>query len=86
MASSLCLGWIADGPDFDLERGRQLLERDRQLRHLLIGDWVPLLPYNVKPTEWMASQYYRADLDEGMILVFRHAESPSRLLKCPCTA
>ncbi len=76
MASSLCLGWIADGADFDVERGKQLLSRYRELRHLLVGDWYPLLPYTTRPTEWMAAQYHRADLGEGMIIVFRHADSP----------
>ena len=27
------------------------------------------------PRQWMASQYHRPHLDEGMILFFRHAES-----------
>jgi alpha-galactosidase len=76
MASSLCLGWIADAPDFDFERGKKLLSRYLEVRHLLVGDWYPLLPYTTKSTEWMASQYHRADLDEGMILVFRHPDSP----------
>lgn len=76
MASSFCLGWIADGDDFDVARGRELLGRYLKLRHLLVGDWYPLLPYTTRSTEWMASQYHRADLDEGMILVFRRPESP----------
>lgn len=76
MASSLCLGWIADDPDFDVERGRQLLQRYLDLRHLLVGDWYPLLPYTRKPTEWMAAQYHRPDLEEGMIVAFRHPGSP----------
>ncbi len=76
LASSLCLGWIADAADFDVARGKQLLGRYLEIRHLLIGDWYPLLPYTTEPTEWMASQYHRRDLDEGMILVFRRPESP----------
>ncbi len=76
LASSLCLGWIADAPDFDFKRAAQLLDRYRQVRHLLIGAWYPLLPYTRDPRAWMASQYHRPDLDEGMLLVFRHGESP----------
>jgi alpha-galactosidase len=76
MASSLCLGWIADAPDFDLQRAKRLADRYRQVRHLLIGDWYPLLPYSRGLEHWMAAQYHRADLGEGMILVFRHPESP----------
>jgi alpha-galactosidase len=43
MASSLCLGWIADAPDFDARRGKQLIDRYKQVRHLLVGGWYPLL-------------------------------------------
>jgi alpha-galactosidase len=75
MASSLCLGWIADAPDFDLARGKKLLRRYLDLRHLLIGSWYPLMPYSRDLTKWIASQYHRADLEEGMILVFRRPES-----------
>lgn len=76
MASSMCLGWIADAADFDFVRGKALLKRYLDLRHLLNGDWYGLLPYTLKPTEWMASQFNRPDLGEGMVLAFRHAESP----------
>jgi len=78
MATSLCMGWIADAPDFDAARGRKLLDRYRAVRHLLIGAWYPLLPYSREKGAWIASQYHRPDLDEGMILVFRRPESPYR--------
>jgi hypothetical protein len=76
MASSLCLGWIADAPDFDSARGKQLLSRYLQVRHLLTGACYPLMPYSTEKTVWMASQYHRSDLGEGIILVFRRPESP----------
>lgn len=76
MATSLCMGWIADAEDFDAERGKKLLDRYREVRRLLIGAWYPLLPYSREKTDWIASQYHRPDLDEGMILVFRRGESP----------
>jgi alpha-galactosidase len=76
MASSLCLGWIADASDFDLARGKKLLGRYLELRHLLVGAWYPLLPYSRDPGKWMAVQYHRSDLGEGMVLAFRHRESP----------
>ncbi|MDO8683560.1 MAG: alpha-galactosidase [Armatimonadota bacterium] len=75
MASSLCLGWIADAPDFDFDRGKKLLDQYLRIRHLLVGAWYPLLPYSRDPYSWMASQYHRADLDEGVILVFRREKS-----------
>jgi len=78
MASSLCLGWITDAADFDFKKGKRLLGRYRDVRHLLIGAWYPLLPYTRNKTEWMVSQYHRPDLNEGMILAFRHSDSPYR--------
>jgi len=76
LASSLIPGWIADAPGFDRQRAKQLLERYRSVRHLLVGAWYPLLPYSRSPRDWMAMQFHRPDLGEGMILVFRRAESP----------
>jgi hypothetical protein len=106
MASSLCLGWIADDPGFDVKRGKELLNRYRELRHLLVGAWYPILPYprdHAKiadpnadmwlwsgedfqryrngQVEWLGSQYHRPDLNEGMILVFRRADSPYKTVQ-----
>jgi alpha-galactosidase len=83
MASSLCLGWIADAPDFDAARGKKLLGRYLEIRHLLIGAWYPLLPYSRDPDKWMAVQYHRPDLAEGMVLAFRRAESPYNSVQVP---
>ncbi len=76
MASSLCLGWIADADNFDQARGRALLARYHAVKHLLVGAWYPVLGYSRGPADWTGSQYHRADLSEGLILVFRHAQSP----------
>ena len=76
LANSLCLGWIADGPSFDSTRGRTLLARYRAVRHLFTGAWYPLLPYTRDGAQWMAEQYDRPDLGEGLLLAFRHKDSP----------
>lgn len=76
LASSLCLGWIADAPDFDHATAKRLTDQYRAVRHLLIGDWYPLTPYSRRPDEWLGSQYHRADLGEGMLLVFRRKQAP----------
>ena len=78
LASSLNLGWIADAPDFDMERARELLDRYRAIRHLLVGAWYPLTHYSLDLDRWHAVQYHRPDLDEGMVLVFRRERSPYR--------
>jgi alpha-galactosidase len=74
LASSLLPGWIADAPDFDAARAKKLMERFKAVRHLLNGAWYGLLPYARDKHHWIASQYHRPDLDEGMVLVFRRAE------------
>ncbi len=81
MATSLCIGWIADGPDFDFQQAKEYTDRYRAVRHLLIGAWYPLLPYSRGTDDWIASQYHRPDLDEGMILAFRRPESPYTALE-----
>ncbi len=76
MASSLCVGWIADDPEFDVDRAKELAAIYREVRHLFTGAWYPLLPQTRDKSAWMASQYHRPDLDEGLILAFRHESSP----------
>ena len=76
MATSLIPGWIADEPGFDSKRARKLMDRYRELRHLLVGAWYPLLPYSRDLTQWIASQYHSPDLNEGMVLAFRRPKSP----------
>lgn len=76
MASSLCLGWIADATDFDYARARKLTDRYMEVRHLLVGAWYPVLDYSRDASDWTGSQFHRPDLDEGMLLIFRHDESP----------
>jgi alpha-galactosidase len=76
LATSLCVGWIADDPAFDGARAKRLLDRYRELRPLLVGSWYPLLPYSREKDAWMASQYHRPDRNEGMILAFRREACP----------
>jgi alpha-galactosidase len=78
LPTSLCLGWIADAPDFDLPRAKKLAERYRALRPLFLGAWYPLLPYSRSTKDWMASQYHRPDLHAGALMLYRRAESPYR--------
>jgi len=81
LPSSLCMGWIADAPDFDAMRGKKLLGRYLELRHLLVGAWYPLLPYSRSRNDWIGSQFYRPDLKEGIILIFRRADSAYRTIE-----
>ncbi len=75
LPSSMCLGWIADAPDFNVKEGRKLLDQYRRVRELLVGAWYPLLPYSRSLNDWIASQYHRPDLNKGMILALRRPDS-----------
>ncbi len=74
LASSLILGWIADGEGFDMVRAKTITDTYREIHHLLNGDWYGLTGYSRDESQWLASQYHRADLDEGMVLAFRRKE------------
>jgi alpha-galactosidase len=81
LATSLIPGWIADAPDFDRRRAKQLTDVYRQLRHLLVGAWYPLLPYSRDGKHWMAAQYQRPDLGEGLVLVVPPLASQERSVR-----
>jgi len=51
------------------------IEEHRRLRALFTGDFYPLTPYSTANNVWIAYQFHREDLDEGMALAFRRAES-----------
>ena len=69
LACSLIPGWIADAPDFDHARAKELTDAYRRVRHVLVGAWYPLTPYSRDGKHWMAMQFHRPDLGEGLILV-----------------
>lgn len=76
MASSLIPGWIADDPKFDVRRAKALTDTYRRVRHLFHGDFYALSDYSRDAQSWLASQYHRPELGEGLVLVFRRDGSP----------
>ena len=66
--------------DFDLAAAKRLTDQYRAVRHLLIGDWYPLTPFRSKDG-WLASQYHRGDLQEGMVLAFRRKGTEGRSIR-----
>jgi alpha-galactosidase len=83
LACSMNLGWVADANDFDFKRAQAILTKYRSVAPLLVGAWYPLLPYSRDPAVWMASQYHRPDLEQGVVLAFRHDNNtePTKTLK-----
>lgn len=52
----------------------------RRISHLMFGDYYPLTPYSLDTTSWIAWQFHRADLNEGVVQVFRRPEATSETL------
>jgi len=83
LACSMNLGWDADANNFDFKRAQAILTKYRSVAPLFVGAWYPLLPYSRDPAVWMASQYHRPDLEQGVVLAFRHDNNtePTKTLK-----
>ena len=45
------------------------------LNHLFSGDFYPLTPYSTNNVDWIAWQFHRADLNEGIVQAFRRASN-----------
>ena len=60
----------------DVELLRNLLREYLAIRPYLFGDFYPLTPYSLEHTVWLAWQFDRTDLGEGMIQAFRRPACP----------
>jgi alpha-galactosidase len=73
--SGVVLGWNLYLPDFPVEQARNLIAEFKRIRPLFYGDFYPLTPHNTGDDVWMAYQFHREDMKQGMVLVFRRVES-----------
>lgn len=71
--STLCYDMRNEKQDFAAVR--RLVEQWRSLGAYYFGDYYPLVPYNAGSDVWMAWQFDRPDLGEGMVQVFRRSQS-----------
>lgn len=49
----------------------------RRIARLMLGDYFPLTPYKLDTTSWIAWQFLRADLGEGVVQAFRRPDAIS---------
>ena len=56
---------------FDAALAKSTVDGFKRYRHLGSGDFYPLLPHSLDDGQWMAYQFHRDDLGEGMALAFR---------------
>lgn len=68
--------WEPNQP-FPMERALSLVSEFRRVRQIFFGDFYPLTPYSAADDTWMAYQFHREDLREGMMLVFRRPQCPT---------
>lgn len=73
--------WDILDPKFPADSVRAGIAEIRANQKYWLGDYYPLTPSTLASDKWMAYQFHRPDLDEGMVLAFRHAQSPDAVLK-----
>jgi alpha-galactosidase len=61
--------------DYPWDWHRERLTEYRRVRPLFYGDYYPLLGGTPAADAWVAYQMHRTDLDQGMVMAFRRAES-----------
>ncbi len=76
MAPSLNACWDLRRTDLDYDELRRLTQQFERISPYYLGDYYPLTGYGLGKDLWMAWQFDRPDLGEGMVQVFRREESP----------
>ena len=64
-----------DSMDYDFDLYRKLLNEYLSVRKFFYGDYYPLSPYSLDSNAWMAWQFDRPDLREGIVQAFRRTKS-----------
>jgi alpha-galactosidase len=64
--------------NLDFELARRVLGQWRKFAKHYFGDYYPLTPYSLGHDAWMAWQFDRPELGEGVVQAFRRAESVYR--------
>jgi alpha-galactosidase len=75
-AAGFCAEWDILDPQFPLAKARACIREMTENRPYWTGDYYPLTPWTMDADRWMAWQLHRADLDAGIVLAFRHKDSP----------
>ena len=76
MNSGFVLGWDVHSPNFPVEIAQKTAAEYKRIRPFFYGDYYPLTSYSTNDDVWMAFQFHREDLKQGMVLAFRRPQSP----------
>jgi alpha-galactosidase len=79
-----CGEWDILNANFPMEQAKAAIAEVKENQKYFYGDYYPLSPWSIAASAWMACQFHRPDLDEGMVLAFRrkdcpHGEFPAKL-------
>jgi len=69
--------------ELDYESLRRLSTEWRQIAPCFLGDYYPLTPYSLEQTVWLGWQFDRPDLGQGVVEVFRRADSIYEVARLP---
>lgn len=75
MGLSTVFGYDLEQPH-DLDLLRKLTTEWREVAELFYGDYYPLTRWSLADDAWMAWQFHRHEQGDGLIQVFRRAQSP----------
>jgi alpha-galactosidase len=75
MAPSLNACWDVRRADLDYDALRRLTQQFGRVAPYYLGDYYPLTSYSLGKDVWMAWQFHRPDLGEGIVQVFRRDDS-----------
>jgi alpha-galactosidase len=73
---SVLSAWNVDNPELDYDLLRKCYREWRAVAGYMLGDYYPLTSYSQAADTWMAWQFDRPDLGEGMVQVFRRKDCP----------
>lgn len=59
---------------FPKETAQRLTQEFKRIRHFFYGDFYPLTTYSVSFDTWLAYQFHKEDLDQGIVLAFRRPQ------------
>jgi alpha-galactosidase len=76
MGLSTVVGFDLRRDDLDLDLLRKLMTEWHEVAECYYGDYYPLTPYSRDEQSWMAWQFHRPETGDGVIQVFRRADSP----------
>ena len=74
IAPFLQCNWDVRKDDFDANQARKCLHQWRSVADYYFGDFWPLSDYSISNNVWMAWQFDRPDLAEGLIQAFRRPD------------